>query len=190
MITNGGMELDVDTNGEPDDWSHFGTPPSDNTVLTRVLGDVPPGGGTYSLLLTNGGASGPHWLWQDMTVLPETQYLFDFWYKGTSVEVHFEASSSWHSDHIGGGVVFWDDYFDQSTPNPETTWTHATKPDGGTAPWIVTTLPGQTFLRVQFIDQWGGSMYLDNVSLVEVPEPATLGVLGFGLLGFLIRRKR
>ena len=38
--------------------------------------------------------------------------------------------------------------------------------------------------------RYGGTNAFDNISVSEIPEPATLGVLGFGLLGFLIRRKR
>ena len=58
LIFNGGMEIDDNLDGVPDGWSHLGAAPSDNTVMVQST-NVPPGGGTYSLHLSSGGAAGP-----------------------------------------------------------------------------------------------------------------------------------
>ena len=169
------------------------------SIPLRVEPHVHPGGGTYSASLSNGGAAGPHWLWQDITVTPNTNYIFDTWFTGTDVIVDFEYGTSWPSHMPESGNIFWAYYADGVPPNPDAgEWTHAETYSVGSypqtfgpIPWIVTTGPTQTFLRLLFVDEWSSNnMYIDEVSLVEIPEPATLGVLGFGLLGFLIRRKR
>ncbi|NIA20742.1 MAG: PEP-CTERM sorting domain-containing protein [Anaerolineaceae bacterium] len=36
----------------------------------------------------------------------------------------------------------------------------------------------------------GTGVSVDNVALVPVPEPATMGLLGLGMLGLVLRRKK
>jgi hypothetical protein len=61
----------------------------------------------------------------------------------------------------------------------------------------VTTDTGLTARRVQFSNAMAGNpnydvsrLHIDNVTSMEVPEPATMGLLAAGGLGVLFRRKR
>ena len=182
---NGGMELDEDTNGEPDNWSHFGTAPSDNTVLTQDT-DMAPGNGTYSALLSNGPAFGPHWFWQDILVDPETYYRFEFWFKGNALQVHFE-NPNWGdgTNHMAGeGTCFWYWWNGQpATPNPETEWVHATHHDANApGPWIIQTEPGQTSMQVLFEALHGipnpNDVRIDEVSLTLAADANGDGFIG------------
>lgn len=52
---------------------------------------------------------------------------------------------------------------------------------------------GETFFRLGFIENGDGAaqgVYLDNISVTPIPEPASLALIGLGMAGLILIRRR
>ena len=62
---------------------------------------------------------------------------------------------------------------------------------GGTVPWtLLMTNVFHPEIRLLLGDDASALAYIDNVALRSIPEPATLALLAFGLLGLGFARRR
>ena len=158
LVYNGDMEIGgADSTTPPSGWSPNGGATAGSST------DVPPNGGSQSAAFERTGG-GTATLSQTISGLtPETDYVFNFWFKGTLLNV-----SMWGSgNQFAGGPVFWEWYYDPQYPSPEKEWTHATHSDYGWAPWVITTPAGCTEIKLIFSFGFAGGtpILLDNVSL-------------------------
>jgi len=164
LVYNGDMEIGEPTvTTLPDGWA-----PNGNAIAGSST-DALPGGGLRSATLAK-GTGGTATLSQTISGLaPETDYVFDFWFKGPMVKVSMLNGRSKFVDRI----CFWEPYHDPQYPNPEHHWTHVTHYDYGPDPWIVTTPAGCNTIRLVFTYGFAGGspIFLDNVSLVPRSPP-------------------
>ncbi len=165
LVYNGDMEIgEPNVTTPPDGWA-----PNGNAIAGSST-DALPGGGLRSATLAK-GTGGTAMLSQTISGLaPETDYVFDFWFKGPMVKVSMLNVRSKFVDRI----CFWEPYHDPQYPNPEHHWTHVTLSDYGPDPWIVTTPAGCNTITLGFTYGFAGEnpIFLDNVSLSPLLPPA------------------
>ena len=180
-VVNGDMETGGSSSTPPSGWSIN----SPNTAV--VSADVPPGGGAKSVKLHKTGTGEVRFSRTVSGLTGNTPYIFDFWFKGSQIDV----SMSYGSNVFESRTIFWEYYFDPKNPDPETTWTYAPFYDYGPYPWVVKTPAGATSISIVFRLPWNdATAYLDNVRLVDNPEPASLSILALAGLGMFLRRRR
>ena len=189
----------IEFNGDMETGGGSGVPPSgvewNGAGTLNVSGDVPVGGGSQSIVAST-GAQLTFWA---VGLTENTDYVLDFYWKGSGVVVNAYAypGNVWIGEWPQANV-FWSAYTDflaGNIPDPETNWTHATAYGLGVGvptaygpdPWIYSTGAGQNTLRLT-MNVVPGTVYLDNVTLSDVPEPATMLLLGLGAA--LLRRKK
>jgi hypothetical protein len=187
----------IEFNGDMETGGGLGVPPSgvewNGAGTINVSSDVPVGGGSQSIVSTT---SSILTFWA-VGLTENTDYIFEFDWKGSGVvaNVYAYPGANWIEVQRN---VFWSAYTDflaGNIPDPETNWTHATAYGLGVGvptaygpdPWILSTGAGQNTLKIT-LGVVPGTVYLDNVTLSEVPEPATMILLGLGAA--LLRRKK
>ena len=189
---------DMETGGSPT------TPPLGVENPYAVNGEmgvdanVPPGGGTQSVFVKKTGPGPMAAVLWAVGLTENTDYVLDFWYKGSAVVVKAEGYPT-----PGAGIsidgphsVFWADYsvyVNSGGLNPETDWLHCTAHDGvhnGTnteyapAPWVIHTPAGCTTLKFYFENAWAWNpafptesiLRLDNVTLSDFDPNAPVCV--------------
>ena len=192
LISNGDMELGTNATTLPNDWSTF-TPPSGGTVgwiNTPSASNGIPFTTTKSMSYQ---LSSTLWIWQDILVQENTDYTVDFWqYKSP---VAFRCLEN--GGRIENGSYFFFGpygYYINTTMadyqgDPEANWIHITHGNTGMTPLGFHTAAGTTTVRIEFLPEWPGNWgSVDNVNVI--PEPATLAVLGLGVVSFLVTRRR
>ena len=164
LVYNGDMEIGKpNATTPPDGWAPNGNATAGSST------DALPGGGLQSATLTR-VTDGTPTLSQTISGLtPETDYVFDFWFKGPLVKVSMLNGRAKLVDRN----CFWEWYHDPQHPSPEHHWTHVTHYDYGPNPWIVTTPAGCTTITLVFTYGFAGGnpIFLDNVSLSPLLPP-------------------
>lgn len=205
LLTNGNFET-----GDLSGWSW-------DTFSPYIITDTPPEGSGQGGIGGNYAAEmawvSGQWFTQNFYLIPDNGFGDPL---PEDVEVRLTLWYSGHVDYrirdtFGGipagilddGSLWWAAYQDPTTPNPDgipPEWTFADTaslnyPFGGAGyrdTKIIVTVPAGTInLTVEFRGTYGGiPLQFDNVSLKTAPAPATLALLGLGLIALLIRRRR
>ncbi len=164
LVYNGDMEIgETNATTPPDGWA-----PNGNAAAGSSTGALP-GGGLRSATLAR-VTDGTPTLSQTISGLTsETDYVFDFWFKGPLVKVSMLNGRSKFVDRN----CFWEWYHDPQHPSPEHHWTHVTHYDYGPDPWVITTPAGCTTITLVFTYGFAGGnpIFLDNVSLSPLLPP-------------------
>jgi hypothetical protein len=63
-------------------------------------------------------------------------------------------------------------------------------PLSGTATWNSTTISNLGLTPGTYVYNWGSGENADSLTVNIVPEPATIGLIGIGLAGMFVRRRR
>ena len=167
LVYNGDMEIGGGSSTIlPAGWS------ANSAANAGSSTDVPPGAGSQSVSFAHKDPpQGEPRLTQTISGLtPNTDYIFDFWFKGTLVGVYMVAGGN----IFATGQCFWEWNFDPALPNPEYNWVHATHVDYGPEPWVITTplaLPRLTWYSAMCLVV-GHRYYLTTFRLCLLTFPA------------------
>ncbi len=91
-------------------------------------------------------------------------------------------------NYDGNWGPFWASTSSNFTGADGRTWTHYE------VPYTINATAGTTYFGMALAQNAGAiagqTFYVDNFQVVQVPEPGTLSLLGLGLIGFLLGRRR
>lgn len=161
------------TTAEDNAWVLIANPANSGGYTT-----APQNGSQYVQLYNAYTAEGRLWtnLQQDMTLLSTTTaYTVSFY---TESDVSFNASVYVYTHDGAGNRTNWNEIYTISDEPAQSGWTlHS-----------FTWTPLSPSSGIDFVAKGGNQYFIDNVSMVMVPEPATAAILAFG--GLLIRRRK
>ncbi len=191
MIANGSFETNGGNNTTPTSWTHI----TGGYGALASTGTITPHDGTW--VLHAGASYGDGGYFQDVTTTNGTKYELTFygvgWPKDNGTATQYGLVQVGDPGTDAGD----DNSLDDSVDNELVDATFAVARYATVADWTKLTYQFTatgTTTRIALRNVAAGykenAVNLDSVSLVVVPEPATMSLLALGGLGVLARRRR